>query len=214
MQLISISVGKPKNVIHEGKEVSTGIFKKIINGPVKVKKLNLEGDGQADLKVHGGENKAVYAYPVEHYEYWKTAHPHLNFEGNAFGENLLISGLFEKEVCIGDRFQIGSAQVVVTTPRMPCFKLGIKMKDPSFVNAFMEAQLTGFYFKVLQEGEMVAGNEIIPLGNDDYGLTVHEVSSLYTTQKKNRELLKKAAESPSLPEDWTSFFQKKLDRLS
>lgn len=214
MKLLNIYVGKPKTIEVEGQSVSTGIFKDLITGPVKVSTLNIEGDGQADLRVHGGVNKAVYGYPSEHYVYWKENHPNLTFEGSAFGENLSVSGMFEKKVCVGDVYQIGTVKLQVTNPRMPCFKLGIKMNDPAFVGTFLEAGLMGFYFKVLEEGVIEAGNEIQLISQDGYGLTVDEVTLAYHKEKKNKELLTKAANSPSLPEDWTDFFLKKLKRLA
>ncbi len=212
MQLLSVFVGKPRNIIYNHREISTGIFKELVAGPVKVNRLNLEGDGQADLKVHGGIDKAVYAYPSEHYAYWKSKRPDLSFTDGAFGENLSVTRMSEKEVSVGDVFRIGSALFTVTTPRMPCFKLGIKMNDPGFVQDFMEARLTGFYFKVLEEGEIEAGNTIVKEGQDNYHLTIDEISSLYTVEKNNMTLLEKAVNAPNLPEDCKMYFQRKLAR--
>ena len=126
MELLSVFVGQPREVTYRGKPVLTGIFKEKVDGPVRVGKLNLEGDRQADLRVHGGVDKAVYAYPVEHYQYWREARPDLEFGSGMFGENLSLSGVDEKTVNIGDTFRIGSAEFQVSVPRMPCFKLGIK----------------------------------------------------------------------------------------
>ncbi|MEO1050982.1 MAG: MOSC domain-containing protein [Bacteroidota bacterium] len=212
MKLDSIFVGKPRQVENQGKMVTTGIFKEKITGPVGVTKLNVEGDQQADLKVHGGVEKAVYAYPSEHYQFWKEKRPNLAFGPGRFGENLSITGLSEKDVCIGDTYKIGSVVFMVKSPRMPCFKLGIKMNDPRFVKDFMDANLTGFYFCVLEEGEIEAGNRIEKIDEDGHGLTVDETARLYALDKDNNALLRKAASSPSLPTDWVEFYQKRLDK--
>lgn len=214
MQLLSVYVGKPQTVSYQNREVTTSIFKTGQTGPVQVNALNLAGDQQADLRVHGGPDKAVYAYPAEHYTYWQTARSELDFGPGTFGENLSISGLLEEDVCIGDRYQIGTAQFQVTSPRMPCFKLGIKMQDPRFVKDFMDANKTGFYFKVLQEGTLTAGDPISLLHKDSYGLRVSEVSSLYSTHKENKQLLHKAAHAPALPADWADFFADRLHKLT
>lgn len=213
MQLQSIHVSLPKTIIHEGVEVTTGIFKELVTGPVKVERLHLAGDGQADLRVHGGVNKAVYAYPAQHYPFWETTRPDLQFGPGAFGENLSITGLDETDVCIGDRFKIGSATFAVTGPRMPCYKLGIKMGDPSFLGDFTDARKSGFYFKVLEEGTIEAGDPIEALGGDDYGLTVEQVVYTYVKGRRDRARLEFAINSPSLPEDWIDYFERMLVRL-
>ncbi len=214
MKVLSINVGQPKEVAYQQKIITTGIFKKPVSGLVKVNQLNLEGDQQADLSVHGGIDKAVYAYPTEHYAFWRQQFPQWEFEFAVFGENLSVSGLLETEVCIGDTFKIGTAEVMVTSPRMPCFKLGIKMGDPRFVKSFLQANLNGFYLKVTTEGEFEAGQDITPIGNDDYGLTVQEVARLYSTERENRSLLQKAVGAPNLPSDWKEYFEKRLVKLS
>lgn len=213
MELLNVYVGRPRPVTYNGKLIQTGIFKELLKGEVRVTKLNLEGDQQADLKVHGGMNKAVYAYPFEHYAFWKNKFPELDFEGSAFGENLSVKGLLEEEVCIGDKFDIGSARLQVTTPRMPCFKLGIKMNNPAFIGDFLEEGRNGFYFKVLKEGIIKAGDSIKLVHRDSYGLTVDETIRAYHKERKNKKLLEKAAQSPSLPEDWKLLFEQKLLRL-
>jgi len=210
MQLLSIFVGRPTTVEYNDRTVSTGIFKQAITQKVRVGKLNIEGDQQADLTVHGGVNKAVYAYPSEHYGHWKAERPDLSFEAGVFGENLSVTGMWEKEIAIGDIFRIGTTILSITSPRMPCFKLGLKMGDPHFVRDFLKAGRSGFYFKVVEEGEIEPGVMIEQIGEDGYGLTVDEVVRLYTTEKSNQELLQKAVDAPSLPEDWKEFFQKKL----
>ena len=214
MKLLAIFAGKPVTVSHQGREITTGIYKHEVKGQVKVNTLNLEGDAQADLKVHGGPDKAVYAYPSEHYEFWKTQRPDLHFEMGKFGENLSIEGLGEDQVFVGDKFRIGSAAFTVTTPRMPCSKLGIKMEDPTFLKDFLKANRNGFYLKVITEGWIEAGNSIEKIGDDGHGLSIQDVARLYHEDKENYNLLEKATSSPSLPEDWRWFFAKNLEKLS
>lgn len=210
MKLLSIYVGNIKTVNYQGREITTGIYKNLVEGAVKVKKLSLEGDKQADLSVHGGKDKAVYAYPSEHYEFWKNKRPDLSFEAGKFGENLSITGLNELEVYVGDTYKIGSAVFKVTSPRLPCFKLGIKMDNPNFIKDFLEAKLTGFYFSVEEEGIIEAGDEIIQLSQDEHKLSIDEMTRLYSEDRFNTPLLEKAVNTPSLSQDWVDFFQKRL----
>ena len=212
MKLNSIYVGKPREVEYNGQTVSTGIFKEEISGPVKVNFLNIEGDQQADLTVHGGRDKAVYAYPSEHYEFWKKERPDLTFAPGVFGENLSTTGL-DENVCVGDTFKIGTVVFQVTNPRMPCYKLGIKMKDSRFIKDFMDARKNGFYLRVLEEGIIEAGDTIQKTGDDGHGLTIDEVIQLYTIRKQDVDLLEKAVNSPSLPKDWTEYFEVRLVKL-
>ena len=213
MKLLSIHVGQVREVEYQGKIITTGIFKQEVSGPRKVKTLSIEGDKQADLTVHGGENKAVYAYPAEHYDFWEEKRPDLEFYPGVFGENLSITGLNEKKVCVGDVYKIGSVVFSVTTPRLPCFKLGIKMGDPTIIRDFMQANRSGFYFKVLEEGAVDAGDTIEKLSDDGYGLSIMELVDLYGAQKQNKELLQKAINSPSLQADWRDHFEVKLHEL-
>lgn len=213
MKLLSIHIGKTVNVEFNGKKVETGIYKTQIDGPVKVSRLNIEGDQQADLTVHGGINKAIYAYPVEHYDYWTNSRPDLEFSPGVFGENLSVSGLLEGSVHIGDQFKIGEVVLQVTTPRLPCFKLGIKMGDPGFIKEFMLANRTGFYFKVIQEGYLDDGDPITQLKSNPFDLSVRDVVSLYSVEKSNKELLMKAVNSPGLPKDWIEHFEERLSSL-
>ena len=212
MKLEHIFVGKPVEAEFNGKTIKTGIYKSKVEGPVGVSRTNVEGDEQADLSVHGGVDKAVYAYPIEHYEYWRKERSDLEFAPGAFGENLSVSGV-DEQVCIGDTFRIGEVVLSVTSPRMPCYKLGIKMNDASFIKDFMDAQKNGFYFKVLEEGMIKAGDTIEKLGEDGHGLTISEVIQLYSTRKKDQALLQKAVDSPSLPADWREYFEVRLIKL-
>ncbi len=213
MRLESVFVGKPVKADYNGGRISTGIFKKLVEGPVKPTSFNIEGDKQADLTVHGGVDKAVYAYPVEHYDFWKKERPDLQFTPGLFGENLSTAGLDETHVCIGDVFEIGSIILQVTSPRMPCYKLGIRMNDSRFIKDFMKAEKNGFYFKVLKEGTIEAGDSILKVKQDGHRLTVAEVIQLYTTRKSDKDLLTKATTSPSLPQDWIDHFDVALHRL-
>src|SRR6476646_11959552 len=160
MKIVSLNVGLPRLVLRNGEPVSTGIFKEPISGRVMMRTLNLDGDRQADLSVHGGPSKAVYVYPSEHYDYWEQELPGMKLPWGMFGENFTPTGLFESELNIGDKFRVGSSLVMVTEPRMPCYKLGIKFGHPDIVKRFLASERTGFYFAVLQEGEVEAGEPI------------------------------------------------------
>jgi MOSC domain-containing protein YiiM len=162
MRLVSVNVGAPKEIGRSrGGEVVSAIFKRPVGGPVIVRKLNLEGDRQADLTVHGGEDKAVYAYPSEHYDYWKQKFPDMEMPWGTFGENLTTEGLLEEQVRVGDSFAIGSARFAVTRPRFPCLKLGMRFETRTMVRSFLQSERTGFYLRVLREGQIEAGNAIV-----------------------------------------------------
>ncbi|MEO8683047.1 MAG: MOSC domain-containing protein [Vicinamibacterales bacterium] len=160
MKIISIQVGRPREIPAEGEPVLTSIFKLPVSGRVRVGRLNIDGDQQADLSVHGGPRKAVYLYPSEHYAYWKHELPSLSLPWGAFGENLTIQGLLEDQVCVGDRLLAGTAEFVVTQPRQPCYKLGIRFGRPDIVKQFLRSGRSGFYVAVLKEGEIGAGDEL------------------------------------------------------
>ena len=157
MKLISVNVGLPRVVRSNGDSVTTGIFKEPVAGRVMLRTLNLDGDRQADLSVHGGPSKAVYVYPAEHYDSWKRELPEMELPWGMFGENFTATGLAESELNIGDQFRVGSALVMVTEPRMPCYKLGIRFNRPDILKRFLASGRTGFYFAVLQEGEVEPG---------------------------------------------------------
>ena len=158
MKLLSIQVGLPREVVWQRRTVSTGIFKEPVEGPVMLRTLNLDGDRQADLTVHGGTHKAVYVYPSEHYAPWSAELPGIELPWGAFGENFTTEGLLEDRVHIGDRFRIGEAEVVVTQPRMPCYKLGIRFGRPDMPKRFHASGRCGFYLAVLHEGEVGVGD--------------------------------------------------------
>ena len=155
--------------------MTTGIFKEPVSGPVRIRTLNLHGDRQADLRVHGGHDKAVYAYPSEFYELWRNERPELPFPWGQFGENLTTQGLRDEDVSVGDRFRVGTAELIVTQPRLPCFKLGIRMGRDDFVTEFLQRGLYGFYMAVAREGAVEAGDPIVPLSRDPRGFEVTEL---------------------------------------
>lgn len=209
MKLISVNVGRPRPVPHEGRVVSTGIFKEPVAGPVFLRRLNLDGDGQADLRVHGGADKAVYAYPFEHYAFWEAETGRKDFTHGQFGENFTITGWLEDAVCIGDEFRIGTARVQVTQPRTPCFKLGIRMGDDQFVTRFAAANRTGFYLRVLQEGRVAAGDAIERVAHDANSLSVRDVFRL-RHDRGTREEYDRAVKLPALSLSWRAVFEKQL----
>jgi MOSC domain-containing protein YiiM len=208
MKLISVNVGLPREVTWKGKTVSTGIFKEPVSKRVMVRSLNLDSDGQADLPVHGGLDKAIYVYPFEHYDYWQTELPDTEFPPGIFGENFTIAGLREEEVNIGDRFAIGTVKLMVTQPRLPCYKLGIRFGRPDMVKRFLASRRTGFYFRVLQEGEVGAGDTLELVSRDDNNITVADITQLYVGKQDNLELLHRAAQLEALPKSWRDYFQR------
>ena len=210
MKLISINVGLPREVSWHGKSVLTSIWKVPVNGSVQVSTLNVEGDRQADLTVHGGADKAVYLYPGEHYPYWRHQLPGSELPWGAFGENFTTEGLSEADVNIGDRFRIGSAEFLVTQPRMPCFKLGIRFGRPDILKHFLQSGRTGFYLSVVREGEVAAGDSIHLVARDGNAVTVADIVNLYTADSENQELLHRATELSALPESWRDYLRKRL----
>ncbi len=175
--------------------MATGIFKLPVEGKVRVGRLNLHGDEQADLTVHGGPDKAVYAYPVEQYEYWKTELPEREFEWGSFGENLTVSGFDENSVRIGDKLRIGTALFVVTQPRMPCFKLGIRLADPGMVRRFYKSGKWGFYLAVVEEGEIEAGDQIESEGGDGNDIKLNDVFKCFINPDVEPELVSRVLDS-------------------
>lgn len=213
-KLISVNIGLPRVIMNNGEPVSTGIFKEPIAGRVMLRTLNLDGDRQADLSVHGGSSKAVYAYPSEHYEYWKREFPEMKLPWGMFGENFTTAGLFESELNIGDKFQVASTVVMVTEPRLPCYKLGIKFGRADIIKRFLASERTGFYFSVLREGEVGAGDRIELIERTQGGVNVNQIVQLYTREKHNIGLLRRAIATEALPESWKSYFQHRLEKLT
>ncbi len=210
MNVISINVGLPRDVKWRGQIVQTSVFKEPVARTVKVRRLNIDGDQQSDLTVHGGADKAVYVYPFEHYAFWHQELPSLEFPLGAFGENFTTTGLDEENVHIGDRFRIGTAEFVVTQPRMPCYKLGIRFGRPDMIKRFLQSGRTGFYLAVTREGEVTAGDAISLIASDPEAITVADVVSLYASDADNQELLRRVSGLPSLPEGWRDYFRKRL----
>jgi len=214
MRVLSVNAGLPREVTWRGKPVTTGIYKEPADGRVPVRRLNLDGDRQADLRVHGGPDKAVYAYPSEFYELWSRERPELELGPGTFGENLTTEGLVDTEVSVGDRFRVGTAELLVTQPRLPCFKLGIRMGSDAFVTEFLERGLLGFYLAVAHEGDVAAGDPIIEVARDPRGFRVTEVARLFARDRDDVEGLRRAAALDVLPESWRDHFARRLSVLA
>jgi len=214
MKLISVNVGQPRRVPWRGQTVATAIFKQPAEGTVQLRRLNLDGDQQADLKVHGGPDKAVYVYPSEHYEYWRRELPGTDLPWGAFGENFTTEGLLEESTYIGDRFRVGSAVVVVTQPRMPCYKLGIKFGRNDIIKRFLASRRTGFYFSVVEEGGVRAGDAVELLAREENRVSVADIVQLYVAHKPDPDLLRQAAGLAALPANWRDYFLQRLQQAS
>lgn len=198
-------------MVYKGATINTGIFKKPVTGRIILRTLNLEGDRQADLSVHGGPNKAVYGYASEHYEFWQQELPDAKLPWGAFGENFTTEGLREEELHIGDRFRIGSSIVMVRQPRMPCYKLAAKFQRDDMIEKFLRSGRSGFYFSVDVEGEVGEGSSFKLISRDDDGITIAEMNRLFVREKYNRDLLQKAIATAALPEDWREYFMPRLN---
>lgn len=211
MRLVSVNVSLPRPVEFRGRVVSTSIFKEPAGGRVAVRRLSLAGDWQADLRSHGGLNKAVYAYPLEHYARWATELGRDDLRPGQFGENLTVEGLAEDAVRLGDAFRVGTALLQVTQPRYPCFKLGIRMGDASFPRHFLASGRTGFYLRVLEEGELSAG-DAVELVERSEGLTVRELWQLVLIDTGNVEGARLALQCPTLGPEWREPLEERLSR--
>ncbi len=212
MKLVSLNVARPRLVIYNGKTISTGIFKEPVPGPVPLRTLNLDGDRQADLTVHGGPNKAVYGYPSEHYPEWRRELPGVDMAWGMFGENFTTEGLSEDELHVGDRFQIGSSILMVRQPRTPCYKLAAKFQRDDILERFLLSGLSGFYFSVEQEGSVAAEDAIQLLTRNGDGIKVSEMNRLLVREKYNQDLLRKAIQTAALPENWREYFVERLEQ--
>jgi len=211
VKVISLNVGKPRLTVYKGATINTGIFKKPVPGRVALRTLNLDGDRQADLSVHGGTYKAVYAYPSEHYGYWQEQLPGMDLPWGMLGENLTTTDVGEDELHVGDRFRIGSATVMVRQPRMPCYKLAAKFERDDMIERFLISGRSGFYFSVEQEGEVGAGDSLELVSRATDGITIAEMNRLFFLEKYNRNLLQKAIATAALPEDWREYFMPRLN---
>jgi len=215
MKVLSVNVGLPRKVLYNGQIINTAIFKDPVKGPIMLRKLNLDGDKQADLTVHGGIDKAVYSYPVEHYDYWRKQFPDTDLMWGMFGENFTTEGLLEDAVNVGDQFEIGSANLVATQPRMPCYKLGVRFGRMDVIRRFMTSGRPGIYFKILKEGEIKTGDKIKNIKRDKNNVTVKDIVSLYIS--KNHidviEMMRRAIKIRDLPEGWRYEFEQKIEQL-
>jgi MOSC domain-containing protein YiiM len=214
MKILSLNVGLPREVTWQGKVVTTGIFKEPVKGPVMLRRLNLDRDGQADLTVHGGVSKAIYAYPSEHYGYWRKELPGVDLPWGMFGENFTTEGLLEQDAYIGNRFRIGEAEVMVTEPRMPCYKLGIKFGRADIIKRFLASRRSGFYFAVVQEGMVTVGDSIELIRRDQQDISVADIARLYAFDKDDLKTMRRAIALEALPENWKGYFQHQLEKQS
>lgn len=212
-RVVSVNVGVPREILWKGRRIRTCIFKEPVSGPVAVHRLHLKGDQQADLRVHGGDDKAVYVYPAEHYDYWRAEFPDKPLPFGWFGENLTTAGLLETSVHIGDRLCIGTAEFQVTTPRVPCYKLEAKFERGDMIKRFLASRRSGFYLKVLQEGELTVGSQIAVIGRDPDGIPVSEIARLQASGSDDLESLRRAAQAPALIESWRATFRERVKRL-
>ena len=215
MKIISLNVGLPREVQWHGRNVTTGIFREPVSGRVQLRKLNLDGDRQADLEVHGGAYKAVYCYPSEHYPYWKKELPGRDLPMGVFGENFTIEGLLETDAHLGDQFSVGTAAVVVTQPRLPCYKLGVRFDSDDLVKRFLASGRSGFYVAVLREGEVGAGDEILLVARNSQAVPVTEITRLYVAKRfapDDLDSLRKILQIEAVPEDWKGYFRERMGK--
>jgi MOSC domain-containing protein YiiM len=212
-RILSVNISLPREIDYGGQKISTGIFKEPIEGRITLRTLNLDGDRQADLSVHGGPDKAVYAYPVEHYEYWHSVFPDLVMPNGMFGENLTVEGLIESEISVGDVFRIGSATVIATQPRMPCYKLGVKFGRMDVIKKFLASGRSGIYFKVSKEGEVATGDTIHQITKDPNQITISDIVRLYSIEREDLQTMRGAVKVDALPKGWKRYFLEQIQRL-
>ena len=210
MKIVSVNTGLPREVMWRGMRVRTGIFKEPVQGRVALRKLNLDGDRQADLTVHGGPDKAVYGYPVEHSEYWRAQLPEVPVLLGAFGENLTTQGVLEKDLCIGDQVRVGAALLRVSQPRTPCYKLQVRFDREDMTRLFAQSRRSGFYFSVIEEGEVRAGDAIEVVERDQHRVSVADVNGLYFDRTVDRELVNRALKVAALTAESRSMVRRRL----
>jgi len=214
IKILSINVGLPKAVLIDGEQIQTAIFKAPTAGSIKVTKLNLKGDQQADLSVHGGPDKAVYVYSWENILYWRQQLQREDLGPGSFGENLTVEGLFDEEVAIGDELQAGTARFQVTQPRLPCFKLAAKFGLPGFPKVFLQSGRTGFYLRVLEEGVISAGDSIRRIEvQGPRRITIAEFTKLYRDHEASNDLVADALSLETLPESWKDWLRRKFPSI-
>lgn len=210
MKIISLNVGRPRLVLDRDRQVSTGIYKSPVEGPVMLRALNFDGDRQADLNAHGGVYKALYAYPSEHYPFWRNELPGMELTWGIFGENLTTEGLLETDARIGDQYRIGRAVIKVSQPRIPCYKLGIRLGRDDMPNRFLASGRSGIYFSVVEEGIVRAGDPIELLERDPQGISVAEVNRAYRYSRENADLLRRIVDAQILPPNLQRDLEKRL----
>ena len=210
MKLIAVNISLPKEVLYKDAMIKTGIFKTPVKTPISVNALNIEGDGQADLRVHGGESKAVMVYSYDNYTYWASVLNRNDFETGQFGENFTVSGMLDTDACIGDQFQIGSCLFEITQPRIPCFKLEMKMKEEGFAGKYLKNNRTGFYFRVLKEGIVKTEDKIERVFHEPSKISVAMAKNLLYFDKSNKDAIKKVLEINALSPSWRKSFEKLL----
>jgi len=211
-RLLSVNVGLPRDIAWQGRTVHTGIWKEPVNGPCRVRRLNIEGDGQGDTAGHGGEQRAVYVYQDDSYRYWQSHLGRTNLVPGQFGENLTVEGLADREVCIGDRYKIGSALFEVTQPRVTCYRLGIRMEEPEMAALLVKHGRPGFYFRVIEEGDVEAGDEITQVTSGPERMSVSEISALLYLPPHPRDRLERALRIPALSPGWRQSFAALLEQ--
>jgi MOSC domain-containing protein YiiM len=209
MRIEAVFVGGPRQVSWQGSQVQTSIFKAPVEGRVMARTLNIDGDRQSDLAVHGGEFKAIYSYALENYRWWseKLGRP---LEPANFGENLTIRDFPESEICLGDTFRTGEAEIEAIQPRLPCYKLGIRFGDPQMVRLFTESRRWGIYFRVLKEGMLGAGDPVVPLARDPERLPVYDIARVYFSDRDDTATMRRLADHGRLAPSWRDYFRKKL----
>ena len=214
MTIVSLNTGLPREVTWHGRRVTTGIYKRPVQGRVPLRRLNLDGDGQADLSVHGGELKAVYCYPYEHYAWWAQQLAMRELPMGMFGENLTTEGLDEASVNVGDEFSIGTARVIVTQPRLPCYKLGIRFDSDAMVKRFLASGRTGFYLAVRREGELGAGDAMTVVARDPQQVSVAALTRLYVAKTFDADDIataRRAVAITALPDSWIQHIRERLE---
>ena len=214
MKLLSVNVSQLTTVDYRGRSVATGIFKAPVAGRVMARRMTLEGDRQADLSVHGGADKAVYVYPSEHYMTWTQELGQNDLPMGQFGENLTVEGMLEETVHIGDTFRVGGALLQVTQPRVPCYKLGLKMGSARFPKTFLASYRTGYYMRVLEEGTVGAGDSIERIGTDPERMTIPQAVRLAFFEPDDVPALEKVLRIEALSQDWRTMFQEQLTAIT
>ena len=206
-RLLSVNVGLPRDITWQGKTVHTAVWKAPVEGPRRVRRLNIDGDGQGDLAGHGGEHRAIFVYQIDSYRYWQSELGRKDFTYGQFGENFTVDGLPDREVCIGDRYRIGGALFEVTQPRVTCYRVGIRMNEPQMAALLVSHGRPGFYLRVLEEGQVEAGNEIVQVAAGPERMSVFQINALLYLPGRPRSQVERALRIPALSAGWRSSFE-------